>query len=345
MTGENSVRIALLLFCFIAHVPFSVAHHSVTAFFDRATMVEVEGIVTDIFWKNPHVVLTLAVVGEDGTTQNWELEGGTTNTLVRRGFAANSVSIGDRIRAAGAGSRRGEPAIFISNVLLPNGVEVITSDREATFRWKTEIDSTGNGYAENDLSGHGIFKVWGYRELYQLRNPLILTPAARIARAAFNPRTDDPGLRCIPPGMPNAVLNPYPMEFLEEDGRIIQRIEEWDARRIIHMIEGEVIQNYEPDHLGYSVGRFEANTLVVETTQVDFPLLDGDGVPMSSNAKILERYTLSEDETHLSYEVIVEDPQNLVEPAIWENVWIYRSGVTVMPFECSLRDIVGPVYR
>ena len=40
------------------------------------------------------------------------------------------------------------------------------------------------------------------------------------------------------------------------------------------MIEGEVIQNYEPDHLGYSVGRFEANTLVVETTQVDFPLLD-----------------------------------------------------------------------
>mgnify|MGYP004129001811 FL=1 len=111
------------------------------------------------------------------------------------------------------------------------------------------------------------------------------------------------------------------------------------------MTEGGVTQDYQPDHLGYSVGRFEANTLIVETTQVNFSLLDGDGTPMGPNAKILERYTLSEDETRLIYEVIVEDSDNLLEPAIWENVWVHRPGVMVMPFECTLRDTVSPVYQ
>ena len=339
------MRAIIVLLVVLVVAPFASAHHSATAFFDRTVMVEIEGTVTDIFWRNPHVFLTLEVVREGGVIESWELEAGTTNTLMRRGFTANSVSIGDQIKAAGAASRRGEPAIFISNLLLSDGTEVIASDRDAVLRWTTEGNPIEDVYAADDLSGLGIFKVWGYRELYRLRNPLVLTPAAQAVKAAFNPRTDDPGLSCIPPGMPNAVLNPYPMEFIEEDGRIIQRIEEWDGTRIIHMTEGGVRQDYQPDHLGYSVGRFEANTLIVETTQVDFSLLDGDGTPMGPNAKILERYTLSEDETRLIYEVIVEDSDNLLEPAIWENVWVHKPGVMVMPFECTLRDIVSPVYQ
>ena len=339
------MRAIIVLLVVLVGAPFASAHHSATAFFDRTTMAEVEGTVTDIFWRNPHVFLTLEVVGEDGVIENWELEAGTTNTLMRRGFTADSVSIGDQIKAAGSPSRRGEPAIFVSNLLLPDGTEVIASDRDAALRWTTEGNPIGDVYTTDDLSGLGIFKVWGFRELYRLRNPLVLTPTAQAVKAAFNPRTDDPGLSCIPPGMPNAVLNPYPMEFIEEDGRIVQRIEEWDATRIIHMTEGGLTQDYQPDHLGYSVGKFEANTLIVETTQVNFSLLDGDGTPMGPNAKILERYTLSEDETRLLYEVIVEDSDNLLEPAIWENVWVHRPGVMVMPFGCTLRDTVSPVYQ
>ncbi|HIC70949.1 MAG TPA: hypothetical protein EYO88_02510, partial [Alphaproteobacteria bacterium] len=207
------MRAIIVLLVVLVVAPFASAHHSATAFFDRTVMVEIEGTVTDIFWRNPHVFLTLEVVREGGVIESWELEAGTTNTLMRRGFTANSVSIGDQIKAAGSPSRRGEPAIFISNLLLPDGTEVIASDRDAVLRWTTEGNPIGDVYAADDLSGLGIFKVWGYRELYRLRNPLVLTPAAQAVKAAFNPRTDDPGLSCIPPGMPNAVLNPYPMEF------------------------------------------------------------------------------------------------------------------------------------
>ena len=66
---------------------------------------------------------------------------------------------------------------------------------------------------------------------------------------------------------------------------------------------------------------------------------------MSPEVEILERYTVNEDGTRLEYEVIVTDPVNLVEPAVWENTWVYRPGVEVRPFECVLRDSVSPVYQ
>ncbi len=330
---------------FLSFAPLASAHHSIAVFFDRSIDVEVEGTVTDIFWRNPHVGLTLEVVNEQGETEVWELEGGTINTLARRGLTEGAVTIGERIRAAGAGSRRGEPAIFMSHVLLPDGREVVVSDGEAPPRWTTSSAATAVASADGDAADSGFFKVWGLRELYRLRNPLVLTPAGQAAKAAFNARTDDPGLKCIPPGMPNAVLNPYPMQLIDEGDRIVQRVEEWDARRVIYMTDDLPSQPETPAHLGLSAGRLEGNALIVGTTDVDFPLLDADGTPMSPEAEILERYTLNEDGTRLQYEVIVTDPVNLVEPAIWENTWVYRPGVEVRPFECTLRDTVSPVYR
>ena len=114
-----------------------IAHAAPTfcAFFDRSIDVEIEGVVTDIFWRNPHIGLTLEVVNEAGQTEGWELEGGTTNTLMRRGFTAESVKIGDHIRAAGAGSRRGELAIFVSpnhSVALGTGF-LVTAEARPVF--------------------------------------------------------------------------------------------------------------------------------------------------------------------------------------------------------------------
>ncbi len=330
---------------FLSFSPLALAHHSATAFFDRDRIVEIEGTITEVYWRNPHVGFKLDVVSDSGATEEWELEAGTTNTLSRRGFNADSLSIGERIRAAGAASRRGELAIFVSNILLPGGAEVVVSDRDEPLRWTSAASDDVASASAAEVTGDGIFKVWGFRSLYRLRNPLVLTAAAQAAKQTFDPRTDDPGLQCIPPGMPNAVLNPYPMEFVDQGDRILQRIEEWDARRVIYMSDGGPAATLEPSHLGVSVGRWEGNTLIVDTTQVAFPLLDGEGTPMSENASLVERYSLSEDEQSLRYEVIVTDPEYLQEPAIWENTWVYRPGVEVRPFECTLRDEVISVYR
>ena len=330
---------------FLTFTPLAVAHHSLGAFFDRNTDVEIEGVVTDIFWRNPHIGLTLEVVNESGESEAWELEGGAMHTVMRRGITAESVRIGDRIRAAGAGSRRGELAILVSHILLPNGQEVGMSDREEPPRWTTFTQPAAAVPEDTDAAASGMFKVWGFRELSQVRDPLVLTPAAEAAKAAFNPRTDDLQLRCLPPGMPNAVVNPYPMELINEGDQIVQRIEEWDARRVIYMTENRPSQPEVAPHLGLSVGRLEANTLIVETTDIDFPWMDGVGTPMSPEAEILERYTVNEDGTRLNFELMVTDPVNLVQPAVWVTSWVYRPGVEVRPFECVLRNSVSPVYQ
>ncbi len=137
--------------------------------------------------------------------------------------------------------------------------------------------------------------------------------------------------------MPNANLNPYLIEFIDEGDTIRLRIEEWDAIREIHMSAATASRNQAPSLLGYSVGRWEGQTLVIETTQVDAPYLDDAGTPQSENAEIVERFTLSENDNRLDYEVTVIDPQYLVEPAIWDASWIWRPGVEVLPFECTLQ--------
>ena len=62
-----------------------------------------------------------------------------------------------------------------------------------------------------------------------------------------------PSLKCVSPGMPNAILNPYPIELIDQGDRIIQRIEEWGQQRVFHMSEEARSQSQAPSHLGYSV--------------------------------------------------------------------------------------------
>lgn len=306
------------------------AHHSTSAFYDRSRTAEVEGTVTNLFLRNPHIGITLLVETETGEQQEWQIEGGTYNDLRRRNFDESTIAVGTRIRVVGAASRRGENEIYLRQLFAPDG-EVLMRAGLGTRSGSIEPDP------EAEAAARGIFRVWvnGGR-IHGLRNPLSLTPAALAAKADWDPVTDDPSLRCQAPGMPNANLNPYPIEFVDEGDRIVLRIEEWDAVRTIHL-NGEVPADAEPTPLGYSVARWEGKTLVIETSLVDYHLLDDSGTPMSGEVGILERYTLTDDDTRLDYEVIVTDPQYLAEPAVWDAVWAWDSGVQIQPFECTVR--------
>ena len=337
-----SISLALLMLSWPA-----LGHHSVVAFYDSERRVEIEGTVTEIFWRNPHTGFTIEVVNADGTVEAWVTEGNTTSELLRRGFRRDAVKVGDRVRASGRASRRGDRMIFggPSHVLLPGGEEVPLRETPAS-------DDEAALASAADATGTGIFKVWSFETRYKLRNPFVLTPAAQAALDAYDARTDDPSLQCIPPGMPNAILNPYPIELIDEGDRIVQRIEEWGQQRVFHMSEEARGQSRAPSHLGYSVGRWEGDALVVDTTQLDWPYLDQDGRPMSGNVSMAERYTMSEDEAELRYEIVITDPENLVEPAIWDHTWVYKPGDEMLPgfeegerFECELRDTDISIYR
>jgi uncharacterized protein DUF6152 len=84
-----------------------LAHHSFTAAYDSTKRVEVEGVVKEFVWRNPHSFVRIDVMTKDGTTETWNLEWGSTNQLQAAKYPVTRTTIkpGDRIIAAGEPGR------------------------------------------------------------------------------------------------------------------------------------------------------------------------------------------------------------------------------------------------
>ena len=103
-----------------ASVP-AFAHHAFSAEFDGDAPVHLRGKVTRVEWINPHAWVHLAVEQEDGSTQEWMVEGGTPNTLLRTGITKNSLVPGTAIIVRGYQSKdhRCRPACKVEELSRP----------------------------------------------------------------------------------------------------------------------------------------------------------------------------------------------------------------------------------
>ena len=91
---------ASLVFGLLFSVPIlSSAHHSVFPY-DMVTFLELEGLITEVRWRSPHIRLKIAAESDSGETVEWELEGDSINAAMRRGLTRESISVGDRVRIA-----------------------------------------------------------------------------------------------------------------------------------------------------------------------------------------------------------------------------------------------------
>lgn len=108
-TKSMQRNIAAVLACVVvalATVPVA-AHHAFSAEFDANTPIHLEGVVTKMEWINPHSWIHLDVTNEDGSVTSWMFEGGTPNTLLRRGFTKNSLLPGMEIIVDGYQAKDG----------------------------------------------------------------------------------------------------------------------------------------------------------------------------------------------------------------------------------------------
>jgi hypothetical protein len=113
------------------------AHHSFAAEFDANQPVTLRGTVTRMEWINPHSWIHLDVKNPDGTVSKWMIEGGTPNTLLRRGFTKDSLKGGTEITVEGYRAKNG--------ALRANGADLILPDGRRLF-----LGSSGTG-APKDL--------------------------------------------------------------------------------------------------------------------------------------------------------------------------------------------------
>jgi hypothetical protein len=74
------------------------AHHSAAAY-DRTNFITITGEVTEYHWLNPHTWVYLSVTAEDGTTQQWALEGESVGQYVNMGWTQDQLAVGDVVEA------------------------------------------------------------------------------------------------------------------------------------------------------------------------------------------------------------------------------------------------------
>ena len=84
-----------------ASVQDVAAHHSTPVNFDQSKEITIEGVLTEIAWRNPHSRFRIDVTGEDGSTAEWLAEMGGINIMRRAGFPVELFSLGDRITITG----------------------------------------------------------------------------------------------------------------------------------------------------------------------------------------------------------------------------------------------------
>ena len=97
-----------------------VAHHAFSAEFDANAPVKLEGPITKVEWVNPHAWIHIEVK-KDGKTESWAIEGGTPNTLMRRGISRDMVKIGTVIKVDGFQSKDGTMRANGRDITLPDG--------------------------------------------------------------------------------------------------------------------------------------------------------------------------------------------------------------------------------
>jgi hypothetical protein len=158
-------------------------------------------------------------------------------------------------------------------------------------------------------------------------------------RALVSPRSETPGGYCLGTGMPGSMLGSggYPMEIHQRPEQIMIVYEAHSEIRRVYL--GKRIQPEEdrvPGRNGYSTGRWEGDTLVVETThlveQVDQQYAHSD------QAKIVERYRLIDGPNGskvLEAQMTLTDPVFYTQPVTAEKRWSMVPDGHLLPYECA----------
>lgn len=98
-----------------------LAHHAFSAEFDANRPVQLTGVVTRMEWVNPHSWIHIDVKKQNGTVEKWMIEGGTPNTLLRRGLRKQDLLPGTEIKVEGYQAKDGALRANGRNLTLPNG--------------------------------------------------------------------------------------------------------------------------------------------------------------------------------------------------------------------------------
>jgi hypothetical protein len=175
----------------------------------------------------------------------------------------------------------------------------------------------------------GVWQVNGYQmHIVGIDGPIPYQPATqaeyerrRKAQADGKPITDSTA-RCLPSGVPRIMAAPYPIKILQTPKEVVILHEVQHLMRFVYLNE-EHPKDLDPTYMGHSVGHWEGDTLVVDTTALTpLTLIDEAGTPHSDVLHVIERFRKIDNGATLENILTVDDPKAFTKP--WRARFLYR---------------------
>jgi hypothetical protein len=326
---KTIAKAVLISFVLPALAVPALAHHSAAAY-NTQQEIKVTGTITEYKFKNPHVYMTLQVKNPDGSSKMIEVEAGAASVLSPLGFTRDSVAVGDVVTIAGNPARSNPdksmlgkdlykrdgsyyPLNIASRSVYTAKEEKATSIAGTWFSPRTEFNSFLGG-ARN----------WS------------VTEKGKAAMANVDPRATTQK-DCIPIGAPALMFYPVANTISVQRDRVVMKVDWMDSERTIYLDGRRHPPASETFLHGHSVGRWEGNMLVVETTNFkEHPMGLSTSLPSSTQKRLTERFRVSPDGKSLIYSGVVEDPVYLAKPVEWTGQWMYRPNMQHSNEKCDL---------
>ncbi len=128
---SRTILTSVALAATLAFAAPALAHHSFAAEFDINQPIELKGEVIRMVFTNPHSRIFLKVTTASGEVQEWSIEGGAPNALIRRGWNRDSLKPGTQVTVLGYRARDGSLSASGGSVKLPDGQELDAKDTGA----------------------------------------------------------------------------------------------------------------------------------------------------------------------------------------------------------------------
>lgn len=184
-----------------------------------------------------------------------------------------------------------------------------------------------------DLTG-----VWMERKfqpkMYLNGDPPLLSWAETKFKA-INVTTDDPNLDCLPEGVPRVMFIPLPMEIIQIPGRVLMVQEAWSQWRRIYTDGRQHPKDLDATFMGHSIGKYEGDTLVVDTIGFNEKTwLDHVGLPHSDALHVVERIRRVDHNT-LQDDFTIDDPKTFTKTWTAQQLYDLKPDWEIAEFVCD----------
>lgn len=306
------------------------AHHS-QAIYDTTRTITFRGVVTEYRWANPHTYLYVETENEAGDNEVRAVEMQVTAIMSRLGWDRNSFSPGDEVIVQAYPSRDPERRMALIYSATKDGV-TFSGD------WNP-LRSLSDAPAKADsLAGTWEVPFTELIPMFSDPSDWPVTEQAAAGMAAYDD-TMNPQLQCIPRTSPWLMIFTGLHRIELDDDVIMLRTEYDTVNRRIFMNGSHDGAEITPQ--GHSIGRWEGDTLVVDTTHFADNLSgSARGIRSGAQKHLVEYFTLNPDGEGLTYRFELEDPESLTDTVTGELQAAYRPDLPFNQVPCDL-DTAG----